>query len=150
MRSATDRVEGWFIPGVSAIKTCMMHREVLVDVATGLRLPVDNRTGWSVVTPLLFEIAVEGLASSPEHNLPMSRQYTLQRTQSAYTGAIDYAAELNEKQLAAVTAPPGPMLIIAGAGSGKTRTLTYRVAYLLQNGVDARNIRQGPRFPRAC
>ena len=70
----------------------------------------------------------------------MSRQYTLQRTHSAFTGAIDYAAELNEQQLAAVTAPPGPMLIIAGAGSGKTRTLTYRVAYLLENGVDARNI----------
>src|SRR5205085_1122510 len=53
---------------------------------------------------------------------------------------IDYTAELNEQQLAAVTAPPGPMLIIAGAGSGKTRTLTYRVAYLLENGIDPRNI----------
>src|SRR3954470_14644327 len=70
----------------------------------------------------------------------MSRQYILERAPSAAGIHIDYAAELNEQQLAAVTAPPGPMLIIAGAGSGKTRTLTYRVAYLLENGVDGRNI----------
>jgi len=45
---------------------------------------------------------------------------------------IDYARELNPQQHAAVTAPPGPALVIAGAGAGKTRTLIYRVAYLLE------------------
>ena len=69
----------------------------------------------------------------------MSRQYTLHAGRSTSIH-IDYAAELNEQQLAAVTAQPGPQLIIAGAGSGKTRTLTYRVAYLLENGIDPRNI----------
>jgi penicillin-binding protein 1C len=39
-----QRVEGWFIPGVSPIKTCDVHREVLVDVATGLRVPIDDGT----------------------------------------------------------------------------------------------------------
>ncbi len=70
----------------------------------------------------------------------MSRQYTLQRAPISTSIHIDYAAELNEQQLAAVTAPPGPLLVIAGAGSGKTRTLTYRVAYLLENGIDPRNV----------
>jgi DNA helicase-2/ATP-dependent DNA helicase PcrA len=70
----------------------------------------------------------------------MSRQYTLQRAPTSTSIHIDYAAELNGQQLAAVTAPPGPLLVIAGAGSGKTRTLTYRVAYLLENGIDPRNI----------
>lgn len=49
--------------------------------------------------------------------------------------AIDYRGELNEAQYEAVSSKPGPVLVIAGAGSGKTRTLTFRVAYLIEHGI---------------
>jgi DNA helicase-2/ATP-dependent DNA helicase PcrA len=70
----------------------------------------------------------------------VSREYQLKRTESVSASGIDYQKELNESQYAAVSSPPGPSLVIAGAGSGKTRTLTYRVAYLLDKGVEPRNI----------
>src|SRR5271156_6622891 len=70
----------------------------------------------------------------------MSREYVLQSFRSAPQLRIDYAGELNPQQHAAVTAPPGPALVIAGAGSGKTRTLTYRVAFLLEQGIPADSI----------
>lgn len=54
--------------------------------------------------------------------------------------SIDFEKELNSQQLAVVTAGKGPIMVIAGAGSGKTRTLTYRVAYLIQSGLDPHRI----------
>src|SRR5437667_11648236 len=70
----------------------------------------------------------------------MSPDHVLQPFRSPVNFQIDYASELNPQQHAAVTAPPGPALVIAGAGSGKTRTLTYRVAFLMEQGVPAERI----------
>jgi DNA helicase-2/ATP-dependent DNA helicase PcrA len=53
---------------------------------------------------------------------------------------IDYKAELNPRQYQAVTHLKGPQLVIAGAGSGKTRTLIYRVAFLVENNIDPQSI----------
>ena len=69
----------------------------------------------------------------------MARDYTLHHHRETTSG-IDYRKELNDSQYAAVTSPPGQALVIAGAGSGKTRTLTYRVAWLLDNGIAPDNI----------
>ncbi len=70
----------------------------------------------------------------------MARQYTLHRPAPSSGSGIDYVAALNAEQYQAVSSPPGRALVIAGAGSGKTRTLTYRVAWLLDHGIDAREV----------
>ena len=53
---------------------------------------------------------------------------------------IDFAAELNPQQHAAATFGNGPLLVVAGAGTGKTRALVYRVAHLLGRGVPPHRI----------
>jgi DNA helicase-2/ATP-dependent DNA helicase PcrA len=70
----------------------------------------------------------------------MARQYTLHRSSSVAASGIDYVAALNAEQYEAVSSPPGKALVIAGAGSGKTRTLTYRVAWLLDHGIESKQV----------
>ena len=70
----------------------------------------------------------------------MARQYTLHRSPAIVASGIDYIAALNPEQYEAVASPPGKALVIAGAGSGKTRTLTYRVAWLLDHQIESRQI----------
>ncbi|MEK7268834.1 MAG: UvrD-helicase domain-containing protein, partial [Nitrospirota bacterium] len=67
------------------------------------------------------------------------KPYVLRRTAEdrlAPKLSLNYEEALNSQQLAAVRAGDGPALVIAGAGSGKTRTLVYRVAYLIDMGID--------------
>jgi DNA helicase-2/ATP-dependent DNA helicase PcrA len=69
------------------------------------------------------------------------RRYTLKsaaKTPKQYK--VRYEEELNQEQLEVVMAGEGPMLVIAGAGSGKTRTLTYRVSRLIEDGLDPSEI----------
>ncbi|MBI5180799.1 MAG: ATP-dependent helicase, partial [Nitrospirae bacterium] len=68
------------------------------------------------------------------------KQYILKTEKHPIKTSIDYMKELNEQQYAAVTAGDGPLLVLAGAGSGKTRTLTYRVSYLIERGVNPSQI----------
>jgi DNA helicase II / ATP-dependent DNA helicase PcrA len=72
----------------------------------------------------------------------LTKQYILKNTplSTHRSSGLDYRNELNDAQYQAATTVEGPLLIIAGAGTGKTRTLVYRVAHLIDIGVDPRSI----------
>jgi len=62
------------------------------------------------------------------------------KNESLFEPKVDYQSELNEEQYRVITQAEGPCLVLAGAGSGKTRTIVYRVAYLIERGVRPENI----------
>lgn len=68
------------------------------------------------------------------------KKYTLKKVDTHVEYKINYEAELNPEQLTAVKQKDGAILVIAGAGSGKTKTLTYRVARLIEDGINPHNI----------
>jgi DNA helicase II / ATP-dependent DNA helicase PcrA len=72
----------------------------------------------------------------------LTTQYILKKPTEPIrnSSGLDYRKELNDAQYEAASAVEGPLLIIAGAGTGKTRTLVYRVAHLIDGGVDPRSI----------
>jgi len=70
----------------------------------------------------------------------VERKYVLKKPAGQRVYRVDYDHELNEEQREVVLAGKGPILVIAGAGSGKTRTLVYRVARLIESGSDPSRI----------
>lgn len=70
----------------------------------------------------------------------MARVFQLQSSRAASRLGIDYQAALNDEQRAVALSAKGPLLVLAGAGSGKTRALIYRVARFLDTGIAAERI----------
>ena len=68
------------------------------------------------------------------------KKYILHEPTGRVETHIDFKNNLNQQQYEVVTGAEGPALVLAGAGSGKTRTLIYRLAYLLERGVSPKNI----------
>ncbi|MBQ8458860.1 ATP-dependent helicase [bacterium] len=76
-----------------------------------------------------------------ENKPEVRKKYVLKKRDAVKTDyKVDYEGELNPAQFSAVISKEGPILVIAGAGSGKTKTLTYRVARLIEDGTNPANI----------
>lgn len=81
------------------------------------------------------------LISQENNKVQIRKKYVLKKRDAVKTDyKVDYENDLNEAQLSAVKSQQGAVLVIAGAGSGKTKTLTYRVARLIEDGINPENI----------
>jgi DNA helicase II / ATP-dependent DNA helicase PcrA len=106
-----------------------------VDPDTGMPVPnsyeqpeMDTETDEKVASLVLVANSIE------------SRVVTSIDTETKSGFKVNYAAELNPAQLAAVFTTDAPLLVIAGAGSGKTRVITYKVSYLIEKGIPPHQI----------
>src|SRR3989475_4126876 len=107
---------------------------------TWVRSPngVGSSGGWVVAPSRLHHRTTSRRHNAFCYNVAAMKPYVLKRGPDRPAEpkfSLDYEAELNPGQLAAVKAVDGPILVIAGAGSGKTRTLVYRVARLIESGI---------------
>lgn len=73
-------------------------------------------------------------------NSEFRKKYVLKKRTSVSNYKVDYEKELNDAQLEAVKTQKGAVLVVAGAGTGKTKTLTYRCARLIEDGINPENI----------
>ncbi|HKR13532.1 MAG TPA: UvrD-helicase domain-containing protein [Pyrinomonadaceae bacterium] len=135
----------------------ILHREARLSGANGTELPLDlqrilskalaksPKDRYQTIGDLVAELkeikrdldlGKTLLVTSP---VAVKTRLVLKRM-GAGSPAIDYEKELNEAQFKAVTTTEGPLLIVAGAGTGKTRTLVYRVARLVEIGAKPESI----------
>ena len=95
-------------------------------------IPIDKYEQSEITSEVQEKIdRLQSITNSIEKNLVR----TAAKKDQAKKFKIDYEKSLNEMQYIAVTTVEGPLLVIAGAGSGKTRTIVYRVAFLLENEI---------------
>src|SRR4029079_10845040 len=131
----------------------ILHRDPRLPGANGTELPIEVQR---ILTKALAKIpkdryqTVDELAGELKtlkrdlelgKTLPITpRTRLVLKRIAAGARAVDYEKELNEAQFKAVTTTEGPLLIVAGAGTGKTRTLVYRVARLVEIGAKPESI----------
>src|SRR5690242_21800323 len=77
----------------------------------------------------------ETALAPPQPESAAVRRYSLKTAAPLRKGLVDYDRDLSDEQRAVAQCDPLPTLVIAGAGSGKTRALTYRVAHLLESAI---------------
>ncbi len=150
VKSSTEELR--FAPWICRVEQAAPAHRAAPQTAL-LRAIVGVRWNWPVVWPFTWQSRqVTGGWSVDPGLLPPPLHDTLRAAMETYTlrpraepkaqpqYRIDYAGELNEAQYDAATTLEGPVLVIAGAGSGKTRTLVYRVARLVESGVNPQHV----------